>query len=45
MLQDRNETSHAYDEALARRICANVRRYAPEMERAYGVISRRPSAP
>lgn len=34
MLRDRNETSHAYDEALARRIYTRIRRNFPAMERA-----------
>jgi nucleotidyltransferase substrate binding protein (TIGR01987 family) len=33
MLRDRNETSHTYNEAVARRIYANVRAAFPEMER------------
>jgi nucleotidyltransferase substrate binding protein (TIGR01987 family) len=35
MLRDRNETSHTYNEATARRIYASIRRSFPEMERAF----------
>ena len=50
MLRDRNETSHAYDEALARRICERVRRNFPELERARAALRQRlppedPTAP
>jgi nucleotidyltransferase substrate binding protein (TIGR01987 family) len=41
LLRARNETSHAYDEALARTICERVRRYLPEMQRTFGVLRRR----
>ena len=41
MLRARNETSHAYDETLARDICARVRRYLPEMEQAFEALRRR----
>lgn len=34
MLRARNQTSHAYDEDLARKICEDIRRDFPEMERA-----------
>jgi len=33
MLRDRNETSHAYDEVLARKICERVRHNFPELQR------------
>lgn len=35
LLRDRNETSHTYNEATARRIYANVRAALPELERTY----------
>ena len=36
MMKDRNETSHAYDEAMARKICKRIReRYLPELRRCY----------
>jgi nucleotidyltransferase substrate binding protein (TIGR01987 family) len=35
MLRDRNETSHTYNEAVARRIYASIRNSFPEMERTY----------
>ena len=35
MLDDRNRTSHAYDEALAEEIYEQVQTYAPEMRRTY----------
>jgi nucleotidyltransferase substrate binding protein (TIGR01987 family) len=41
MLDDRNRTSHVYDEAMARRIHANVQRYFPEMERVYRLLQQR----
>ena len=41
MLRDRNETSHTYNESVARRIYANVRSAFPEMERTYGVMKAR----
>ena len=44
MLRARNETSHAYDEALARAICERVRRYLPEMARAFEALRRRAGA-
>lgn len=33
MLRDRNQTSHTYDEATARRVYASIREAFPEMER------------
>lgn len=33
MLRDRNQTSHTYDEATARRIYASIRESFPEMDR------------
>jgi nucleotidyltransferase substrate binding protein (TIGR01987 family) len=44
MLRARNETSHAYDEALARAICEKVRRYLPEMETTFEALRRRAGA-
>jgi len=41
MLHDRNETSHAYDEALARKICESVRRNFPEMQRTLVALLQR----
>jgi nucleotidyltransferase substrate binding protein (TIGR01987 family) len=38
MLRDRNETSHTYNETVARRIYANVRSSFPEMERTYRLL-------
>lgn len=43
MLRDRNETSHTYNEATAKRIYANVRLAFPEMERTYGLLRARSS--
>lgn len=33
MLEDRNQTSHAYDEMLARKIYKNITHYFPELEK------------
>ena len=41
MLDDRNRTSHVYDERMARQIHENVRRYFPEMERVYSALRAR----
>ena len=41
MLRDRNETSHIYDEATARRIYANIKTYFPEMEHTYRLLTER----
>ncbi|MEW6379025.1 MAG: nucleotidyltransferase substrate binding protein [bacterium] len=41
MLRDRNETSHIYDEATARRIYGHIRDYFPEMERTYQFLCHR----
>lgn len=35
MLKDRNETSHAYDEKMARKILENIIRYYPEMKTTF----------
>ncbi len=41
MLRDRNQTSHAYDKALAREIYERVRLNFPELERALATLRRR----
>ncbi len=41
MLRDRNETSHLYDEAAARRIYGDIRRYFPELERTFSFLAER----
>ncbi len=35
MLKDRNETSHAYDDEMARNILQNIVRYFPEMKNTF----------
>lgn len=35
MLRDRNQTSHLYNEAMARKIYEHIKQYFPEMERTY----------
>jgi len=45
MLRARNETSHAYDEGLARKICDDIRRNFPAMERALATLRSRISTP
>lgn len=35
MLKDRNETSHVYDEKIARNILENIIGYFPEMKKAF----------
>jgi nucleotidyltransferase substrate binding protein (TIGR01987 family) len=35
MLRDRNQTSHLYNEAMAREIYEHIKQYFPEMERTY----------
>ena len=35
MLKDRNETSHAYDEEMARKILQNIVHYFPEMKNTF----------
>lgn len=45
MLRDRNEASHIYDEAAARRIYADIRRYFPELERTYRFLRGRAPSP
>jgi nucleotidyltransferase substrate binding protein (TIGR01987 family) len=39
MLDDRNETSHIYDEAMAKRIYKNIKTYLPLLKQAYGKIA------
>lgn len=39
MLNDRNETSHIYDEAMAKRIYKNIKAYFPILKEAYSKIS------
>ena len=41
MLRARNETSHAYDEVLARRIRDQIRHHFPEMERTLASLAAR----
>lgn len=43
MLQARNETSHIYNEETARRIYEQIKRYAPELRRAYEFLRSRSS--
>ncbi len=38
MLKDRNETSHIYDEDMARRIYGHIKTNFPSMSKAYRVI-------
>ena len=40
MLKDRNETSHAYDEKMARKILENINRYFPEMKSTFHNLER-----
>ena len=41
MLDDRNVSSHVYDEKTARRIYANIKAYWPEMQRTYQSLAQR----
>ena len=41
LLRACNQTSHAYDESLARAICDDVRRCFPEMERSFRELRQR----
>ncbi|HYD50214.1 MAG TPA: HI0074 family nucleotidyltransferase substrate-binding subunit [Terriglobales bacterium] len=41
LLRDRNQTSHAYDEALAQAILARVRRALPEMAKTLDELRQR----
>src|SRR5690606_16300957 len=38
MLRDRNETSHIYDEVMARKIYERIREYAPKMRSVYELL-------
>lgn len=38
MLDDRNKTSHVYDESLARQIYLHIHDYLPEMQKAYAFL-------
>ncbi len=39
MLNDRNETSHIYDEAMAKRIYKNIKTYFPVLKKAYTFLN------
>jgi nucleotidyltransferase substrate binding protein (TIGR01987 family) len=41
MLRDRNETSHAYNEATARRVYDSIRSSLPELEAAFRFVRNR----
>jgi nucleotidyltransferase substrate binding protein (TIGR01987 family) len=41
MLKDRNETSHIYNEAAARRIYNHVKEYFPELEKTFNFLRKR----
>ena len=41
MLRDRNETSHTYNEATAKRVYGNIRSAFPEMQRTYRLLRAR----
>ncbi|MCG7334329.1 nucleotidyltransferase substrate binding protein [Sporosarcina sp. ACRSM] len=41
MLKDRNETSHAYDEEMARKILQNIIQYYPEMKSTFHKLERK----
>lgn len=41
MLRDRNETSHVYNEEMARRIYDHIKEYFPELERTYHFLLQR----
>lgn len=40
MLKDRNQTSHIYNEALARQIYQRIKQYLPEMEQTFNFLQR-----
>lgn len=40
MLDDRNRTSHVYDESLARQIYLHIHDYLPEMQQVYSLLQR-----
>lgn len=39
MLNDRNETSHIYDEAMAKRIYKNIKTYLPLLKETYALMN------
>ena len=41
MLRDRNESSHIYDEAAARRIYEHIRNYAPRLRQTHRFLTER----
>lgn len=41
MLNDRNETSHIYDEAMATKIYQNIRIYLPLLKETYSLLSKK----
>jgi len=41
MLKDRNETSHAYNEAVARQIYERIKEYYPDLERTHNLLLKR----
>jgi len=41
MLEDRNKTSHVYDESMAKRIYLDIQKYYPEMQRVFNEIQLR----
>lgn len=41
MLKDRNETSHVYDEEMAKRIYLRIKQYFPQMESTYALLLKR----
>ncbi len=41
MLKDRNETSHVYDEAVAKAIYRRIKKHFPEMRHVYGLLKER----
>jgi nucleotidyltransferase substrate binding protein (TIGR01987 family) len=40
MLKDRNQTSHIYNEAMARQIYQRIKQYLPEMEQTFHFLQR-----
>ncbi len=41
MLNDRNQTSHVYDEKMAKRIYLDIKKYSPEMQTVFNEIKLR----
>ena len=41
MLQDRNLTSHVYDETIANRIFQDIKKYFPEMQQVFKELKQR----